>query len=90
MTKGHSTEDTWRLKPKPPVRRLPPGTLLFELVAKDHKYVRCELLEGNEEGGAQVRIITSDEVVTTRHFDSRRMALLWAEVTRRDLESGNG
>ena len=75
---------------KPPPREARPAELLFEFVrAVDQAHVRCELLY---RGGwcVEARFLRQGDLLMSRRFDTRALAVQWAEAERPDLEKASG
>ena len=65
-----------------------PAELLFEFVRKsDRVQFRCELLDHGEYG-VEARFTRQGGLLFSRRFDTRALAVQWAEAQRPALEKG--
>ena len=73
---------------KPPARQPRVGEFLYEFVREsDRTPVRCELLDHGQ-WGVEAQFFIRGEFVMSRRFDTRALAVQWAEAERPDLEKG--
>jgi hypothetical protein len=63
-----------------------PGEPLWEL-RKDHHTYACEL-RYHGEWGVEAQIFKDGDLLIGRRFDTRELAVQWAELERQDLEKG--
>ena len=75
---------------KPPPRQPRAAELLFEFVREaDHAHFRCELLYHGD-WCVEARFMRQGSLLSSRRFDTRALAVQWAEFERVDLEKGLG
>ena len=71
---------------QPPVRQPRVGELLYEFVREsDRAHVRCELRDHGE-WGVEAQIYLHGELLIGRRFETRALAVEWAEAERPELE----
>jgi hypothetical protein len=71
-----------------PARVAKPGELLFEFVrASDRAPMSCILRPGVE-FGVEALILERGELFCSRRFDTRALAVQWAELERVAMEEG--
>jgi hypothetical protein len=73
------------LKLPPPRTQPRPGERLFEFVRADHAHIRCEL-RYHSEWGVETQFFQGGELLTWRRFDTKRLAVQWAEFEREHIE----
>lgn len=72
--------------PPPPPRKATPGELLFEFVrASDDALMTCELRCHGESYGWEAQFLERGEFLYSRRFDTRALAVHWAELERKAL-----
>jgi hypothetical protein len=72
---------------KRPAPKPEPGELLFTFRAPDHRQVDCEL-RTHGEYGVEAQFFFDREFSRSRRFETRAMAVRWAEAERAALERG--
>ena len=67
-----------------------PGELLFEFLReRDHVRFRCELRDHGAYG-VEAQYLRNEEFLIGRRFDTRELAILWAEYQRTAILRGLG
>jgi hypothetical protein len=75
-------------RPPAPRTKPRPGELLFEFVREsDHAHFRCELRYRGEYG-VEAQFFKGDWLLVARLFATKGLAVQWAELERRHIESG--
>jgi hypothetical protein len=72
-------------KPTPP-RAPQPGELLFEFL-RGHDRFLCELRDRSQYG-VEAQFYQNEELLIGRRFETRAVAVQWAELKRAALEKG--
>src|ERR1700741_5090223 len=76
------------LKQPAPRTQPRPGELLLEFVREsDHAQFRCEL-RYHGEYGVEAQFFQNGELLIGRRFDTKSLAVQWAELEREHLEKG--
>jgi hypothetical protein len=72
---------------RPPVRLGTPGELLFSFRDHQHRQVDCELRYHGQHG-VEAQFLVDREFRLSRRFDSKELAIQWAEQERPFIEKG--
>jgi hypothetical protein len=79
----------WNYSPPPP-RKPKSGELLFEFVrVSDRAPMTCELRFHGESWGWEAQFFERGEFLIGRRFNTRAMAVQWAEEERKTLGHGD-
>ncbi len=63
------------------------GELLFEFVrASDRAQIRCDLRYHRDFWGVEAQFLLNGDVLIARRFDTRALAVQWAELEREAIE----
>jgi hypothetical protein len=66
-----------------------PGDLLWEFRRADHHTFSCEL-RYHGEFGVEAQFLRDGDLLIGRRFDTKALAVQWANLERQDLEQGGG
>lgn len=73
---------------RPPVRQYRPGELLFAFRDTKHRQIDCEPRD-HRPYGVEAMFLVDRELRYSRRFDTRELAIQWAELERPDIEKGD-
>ena len=82
------TDDPYLAGHRPPQRQRRPGELLFTFRDHKHRQVDVELLDRGH-WGVEAMFLIDRELRISRRFDTKELAIQWAEIERPCFEKGD-
>jgi hypothetical protein len=84
------SSDAFHVPSRLPSRRVPrPDELLFEFVRiSDRAQFRCELRYRGDFWGVEAEVFKQGCLLIARRFETKALAMRWAELERQQIENG--